>query len=203
MENDFVLEMKNITKTFPGVTALRDVTVKVRRGEIHAIVGENGAGKSTLMKILCGYHFASDGEIVIDGRPRRFESVAEAERNGVAIIFQELNLAQNLSVAENLFLWRYAEGGKIVHWNAIHEEAERCLEEVGLRVDPEAKIEDLTIGKRQSIEIAKALHKNASILILDEPSLFPGGKRGREPVSDPFPLERTRRHVHLHFPQAQ
>ncbi len=164
--------MKNITKTFPGVTALSDVTVKVTRGDIHALVGENGAGKSTLMKILCGYYSASgsEGEIHIDGRRRVFESVSEAESNGVAIIFQELNLARNLSVAENLFLGRYSTGSTIVNWNAMYEEAERCLAEVGLHVDPETRVEDLTIGKRQSVEIAKALHKNASILILDEPT---------------------------------
>ncbi len=172
MENDFGVEMRNITKTFPGVSALSDVTVKVRRGDIHAIVGENGAGKSTLMKILCGYYPAGSfsGGICIDGKPCGFESVTEAERHKVVIIFQELNLARNLSVTENLFLGRYSAGGGIVRWNAMHEEAERCLRDVGLNINPETQVEDLTIGKRQSVEIARALHKNASILILDEPT---------------------------------
>lgn len=167
------LEMINITKRFPGVTALDGVSFTARAGEIHALCGENGAGKSTLMKVLSGQHPSGtyEGEIRIDGRPVQFHGVRDAEEAGIAIIHQELALARNLSVAENLFLGREPHRFGIVHWERLHKDSQRWLEEVGLHaLRPETIAGTLGIGKQQLVEIAKALAKNARILILDEPT---------------------------------
>jgi ABC-type sugar transport system ATPase subunit len=172
METGYVLEMNGITKEFPGVVALAEVSLKVRKGDIHAVVGENGAGKSTLMKVLSGYYPCGSysGEILVKGKACGFRCVREAEQAGIAIIFQELNLARNLSVAENIFIGRPVSSHGIINWNKMYSEASRWLADVGLNVNPETKVEDLKIGKRQLVEIAKALSKNADILILDEPT---------------------------------
>jgi D-xylose transport system ATP-binding protein len=172
MSADIVVEMRNITKEFPGVVALADVSMAARKGEIHAIVGENGAGKSTLMKVLCGFHPASTfrGEVIIKGKSCRFQSVKDAEQEGIAIIFQELNLAPNLSVAENIYLGKQPRRLGIIDPYKLHVDAQRCLHDIGLTIDPQAKVGDLPIGKRQSVEIAKAISKDAGILILDEPT---------------------------------
>jgi D-xylose transport system ATP-binding protein len=167
------LEMVGITKRFPGVTALCGVSFAARPGEIHALCGENGAGKSTLMKVLSGlYPFGTyDGEIRINGETKRFFGVRDAENAGIAIIHQELALARNLSVAENLFLGREPSRFGIVDWERMHKESERWLREVGLAsLGPDTIAGTLGIGKQQLVEIAKALAKNARILILDEPT---------------------------------
>jgi len=167
------LEMRNITKTFPGVKALDNVTFTVRRGEIHALCGENGAGKSTLMKVLSGLYPAGsyEGEILIDGEVKRFQGIKDAEQAGIAIIYQELALAKDLSIAENLFLGKERARYGIINWERVFKESEKWLREVGLTdVSPETPTGQLGIGKQQQVEIAKALSKNASILILDEPT---------------------------------
>jgi D-xylose transport system ATP-binding protein len=165
--------MEGITMEFPGVKALDRVTFQVVKGEIHAICGENGAGKSTLMKILSGFYpFGTyDGTIRIHGQECSFHSIKDAERSGIAIIYQELALVKELSVAENIFLGNEKATAGIVNWNATYAEARKWLERVGLKnIDPRTAIGQLGIGKQQLVEIAKALSKQADILILDEPT---------------------------------
>ncbi|MDI1460969.1 sugar ABC transporter ATP-binding protein [Catellatospora sp. KI3] len=169
---DVVLQMREITKTFPGVTALKDVNLTVRRGEIHAICGENGAGKSTLMKVLSGVypHGSYTGEISFDGQPCRFSGIRDSEHLGIVIIHQELALCPNLSIAENIFLGNERASAGVVDWNRTHAEAARLLERVGLRENPATLAMDLGVGKQQLVEIAKALSKRVRLLILDEPT---------------------------------
>ncbi len=168
----YELEMRNISKRFAGVTALSDVSIAVRRGEVHAICGENGAGKSTLMKILCGIIPSGtyQGEILLRGRPVRFSDVRQSEAAGIAIIHQELALVPELSVMENLFLGNETTRRGVIDWGTAYVTATRVLEQVGLSEEPTAPIKTLGVGKQQLVEIAKALHKNARLLILDEPT---------------------------------
>jgi D-xylose transport system ATP-binding protein len=170
---DLILEMRGISKEFPGVKALEEVTFQVRRGEVHALVGENGAGKSTLMKVLSGVypHGSYDGDIVLDGKVQRFGAIRDSEQAGVAIIFQELALVKQMTIAENIFLGselRKAKG--IIDWNRTYQETARVLGEVGLKLNPGALVKDLGVGSQQLVEIAKALSKKARLLILDEPT---------------------------------
>ncbi|WP_042171543.1 MULTISPECIES: xylose ABC transporter ATP-binding protein [Bacillota] len=167
------LEMRNITKEFPGVKALNDVTLTVKKGEIHALCGENGAGKSTLMKVLSGLYPSGsyNGQILINGEVKRFSSIKDAEESGIAIIYQELALAKDLSIAENLYLGKELARFGIINWERVFKESEKWLSEVGLTdVSPETRTGTLGIGKQQQVEIAKALSKKANILILDEPT---------------------------------
>ncbi len=169
-----ILEMSHITKEFPGVKALDDVTFKVEEGEIHFLVGENGAGKSTLMKVLSGVypHGTYEGDIIIGGRIQKYNSIRDSERAGLAIIYQELALVPDLSVYENIYLGNEQRkgNGKVIDWNETIRKAKLQLEKVGLEVDPSAKVRSLGVGKQQLIEIAKALSKEVRILILDEPT---------------------------------
>ncbi|GFN30183.1 xylose ABC transporter ATP-binding protein [Paenibacillus xylaniclasticus] len=167
------LEMRNITKRFPGVTALDNVTFTVKKGEVHALCGENGAGKSTLMKVLSGLHpYGSyEGQILINGEEKQFRQISDAEHAGVAIIYQELALVKDLSIGENLFLGKEPARWGVINWEYVFRESERWLREVGLTdVNPEQLTGTLGIGKQQQVEIAKALSKNANLLILDEPT---------------------------------
>lgn len=167
------LEMKQITKEFPGVKALNEVSFQVRKGEVHALCGENGAGKSTLMKVLSGLYPTGTyaGELWIDGKQMAFNSVKDAERAGIAIIYQELALVKEMSVAENLVLGNEPHKYGIMHWEQVYQECEKWLNEVGLKgVKPDRITGTLGIGQQQLVEIAKALSKNAKILILDEPT---------------------------------
>ncbi|MGH1502300.1 MAG: multiple monosaccharide ABC transporter ATP-binding protein [Acidimicrobiales bacterium] len=171
--SDVILEMRDITKTFPGVKALEDVNLTVERGEIHAICGENGAGKSTLMKVLSGVHPAGSytGEIHYDGANAAYRSINESEADGIVIIHQELALVPHLSVAENIFLGNERRGrGGLVDWNRANAEAAELLERVGLHENPTTPVGYLGVGKQQLIEIAKALSKEVRLLILDEPT---------------------------------
>ncbi|WP_342508644.1 xylose ABC transporter ATP-binding protein [Sporosarcina sp. FSL K6-2383] len=169
---DYALQMRAITKEFPGVRALDNVTFSVRKGEIHALCGENGAGKSTLMKVLSGVypHGSYDGDIIINGKNVAFKSIKESQNAGVGIIYQELALVEEMSVAENLFLSHDLMRAKIIDWNKIYAEAQKWLNHIGLDVDPQTKVGQLTVGKQQIIEIAKALTQETEILILDEPT---------------------------------
>ncbi len=170
---DNILEMRSITKTFPGVKALQDVSLDVRRGEIHAICGENGAGKSTLMKVLSGvYHYGSyEGDIVYEGDVVRFHSINDSEHRGIVIIHQELALVPYLSVAENIFLGNERLGtAGLIDWNRSNSEAAELMERVGLKENPVTPVGLLGVGKQQLIEIAKALSKEVRLLILDEPT---------------------------------
>ncbi|WP_435207981.1 multiple monosaccharide ABC transporter ATP-binding protein [Micromonospora sp. bgisy143] len=171
--DDTILEMRRITKTFPGVTALEDVNLAVRRGEIHAICGENGAGKSTLMKVLSGVHPSGsyDGEILFDGKPMQFRGIRDSEANGIVIIHQELALVPYLSIAENLFLGNERRGRTgLIDWNKANAEAAELLASVGLHENPVTPVIQLGVGKQQLVEIAKALSKKVRLLILDEPT---------------------------------
>jgi putative multiple sugar transport system ATP-binding protein len=167
-----ILEMQGITKTFPGVKALQDVSLGVKSGHIHAICGENGAGKSTLMKVLSGVYPAGtfDGQIVFEGAPVDFRSINDSEAAGVVIIHQELALSPYLSIAENIFLGNEQQTRGWIDWNKTNLEAAKLLERVGLKSNPITKITDLGVGQQQLVEIAKALSKRVKLLILDEPT---------------------------------
>ncbi|MER2105673.1 MAG: xylose ABC transporter ATP-binding protein [Solibacillus sp.] len=168
----YVLEMQGITKEFPGVKALDQVTFSVKKGEIHALCGENGAGKSTLMKVLSGVYPAGtyDGKIFIQGQEASFKSIKESQDAGIAIIYQELALVGEMTIAENLFLGHDLMRAPIINWNEIYKKSMVALQKVGLDLDPQIKVSELTVGKQQLIEIAKALTKETDILILDEPT---------------------------------
>jgi putative multiple sugar transport system ATP-binding protein len=170
--DDVILRMSGITKTFPGVKALEDVNLRVRRGEIHAICGENGAGKSTLMKVLSGVypHGTYDGEIEFEGEPVRFSGIGGSEQRGIVIIHQELALSPHLSIAENIFLGNERVRRGLIDWHRTNADAAQLLERVGLRENPTTPVKDLGVGKQQLVEIAKALAKRVRLLILDEPT---------------------------------
>ncbi|MFI5344984.1 MAG: sugar ABC transporter ATP-binding protein [Elusimicrobiota bacterium] len=167
-----LLEARGVTKRFPGVVALKDVRFDVKAGEIHALCGENGAGKSTLIKLLSGVYpyGAYEGELFVDGKPARFRGVADAQKAGVASIAQELALVPALSVAENVRLGDWPVRGGLVDWDEARRDARDWLGRLGLDVDPDMPVEKLGAGQRQLVEIAKALRKNARVLILDEPT---------------------------------
>ena len=167
-----LLEMRNITKEFPGVKALDNVSFQVAQGEIHCLVGENGAGKSTLMKVLSGVypHGSYSGEILFGGEVQRFNSISDSEKAGIAIIYQELALVPDLTVYENIFIGHEIRNGFMVDWNETIKRATEVLKKVKLDVNPAAKIKDLGVGKQQLVEIAKALSKDVKLLILDEPT---------------------------------
>ncbi|MCL2594070.1 MAG: sugar ABC transporter ATP-binding protein [Promicromonosporaceae bacterium] len=167
-----ILEMRSITKTFPGVIALEDVNFTVKQGEIHAICGENGAGKSTLMKVLSGVHphGSYTGEIIYRGEPVSFNTIRQSEEAGIVIIHQELALIPELSVAENIFLGNEQKGAFGIDWTAAHEKARELTRMVGLDADTRTPIKNLGVGQQQLVEIARALAKNVELLILDEPT---------------------------------
>jgi D-xylose transport system ATP-binding protein len=167
-----LLEMREITKSFPGVRALGGVTFDLHAGEIHALCGENGAGKSTLMKILGGVYPYPDygGEIRINGSVQRFRGIRDAEGAGVAIVFQELSLVKDLTVGENIFLGREPRRFGVVLWDELYRQAKRLLDDLRLQIDPRTPVRNLGIGQQQLVEIAKALSQEGRILVLDEPT---------------------------------
>ena len=168
-----LLELRHVSKTFPGVQALQDVSFDVREGEVHALIGENGAGKSTLMKILSGVHphGTYGGEIVLDGQVRKFAGLRDSERAGIAIIFQELALIKQMTIAENVFLGaEITKAPGVIDWNETQQKTLSALKAVGLKLSPATRVADLGVGSQQLVEIAKALAKDARLLILDEPT---------------------------------
>ncbi|QGP90843.1 Xylose import ATP-binding protein XylG [Neomoorella glycerini] len=169
---EYIIEMRNISKSFPGVRALQDVNLLVKRGEIHGLCGENGAGKSTLMKILSGvYPYGSyEGEILIEGEVQQFHSVKDSEKAGIAIIYQELTLIKEMDVGENIFLGGEPNKKGVINYNELYHRAQKLLAEFHVDLNVHSKIKDLGIAQQQLVEIAKALLKNARILILDEPT---------------------------------
>ncbi len=166
------LTARRITKHFPGVVALRDVSFDLRAGEIHALCGENGAGKSTLIKLLSGLHphGSYEGELEVGGRPARFRDIADAGRAGLAVIYQELALVEELTVAENIFLGAEPTRGPWIDWPRVRREARELLGKFGVDLDPELPCARLGVGQKQLVEIVKALRKDSRILILDEPT---------------------------------
>ncbi|MDF0599202.1 sugar ABC transporter ATP-binding protein [Psychromarinibacter sp. C21-152] len=167
-----LLEMRGITKTFPGVKALDQVNLEVREGEIHALVGENGAGKSTLMKVLSGVypHGSYEGDILYAGNPAEFGGIADSEREGIIIIHQELALVPLLSIAENIFLGNERATSGVMNWHETYRRSEELLRRVGLKDAPGTLVDKIGVGKQQLVEIAKALSKEVRLLILDEPT---------------------------------
>lgn len=170
MPESNLLEVRNLSKSFPGVRALSNVELTLRRGEVLALIGENGAGKSTLMKILAGVQAPDAGEIIIDGDPVRFSSVEQSLQRGIALIHQELNLSDNLEVGANIFLGREPLRCGLINKTQIRKESLRFLGMVGLDVSPDRLVRELTIGRQQMVEIAKALSIDARVLIMDEPT---------------------------------
>ena len=170
MDNNYILTLKNITKEFPGVKALDDVTINIERGTIHGLVGENGAGKSTLIKILAGIYQPNKGEIILDGKLCRFNSPIEARRAGISVVHQEIKLAEPLSVAENMFLGNVQLKNGLVDWKGMRRRAREIVEDLGMDIDINAQVSSLTVAKKQIVEIMHAINNNSRILIMDEPS---------------------------------
>ena len=170
--NDFVVEMRGIHKSFPGVHALSDARFDLHRGEVHALVGENGAGKSTLMKILCGVYTKDSGHILYKGEEVNLRSPRMAQDHGIAMIHQELNLMPHLTVAQNIFIGREPRGGLSFTLNEkqINQQASQLLESLHLKISPRARVMDLTVARQQMVEITKALSYNSEVLIMDEPT---------------------------------
>ena len=172
MENEYILEMRNITKEFPGVKALDNVNFKVRKGEIHCLVGENGAGKSTLMKVLSGVwkYGTYTGDIVYEGEVQKFRNIADSEAKGIAIIYQELALFPELPIYENIYFGHEIMSAGQINWNETIIKAKEMLDKVRLKVDPSMPVKRLNTGNQQLVEIAKALSKNCKLIIFDEPT---------------------------------
>jgi ribose transport system ATP-binding protein len=167
---EHVLEMRGIRKAFPGVVALDGVNFDLRAGEVHVLLGENGAGKSTLMKILSGAYSRDAGEIVLDGRPAAIGSPRDAQALGIATIYQELSLVPQLTVAENILLGHEPSRAGVIDRSTLRQRARRALDEVGLTVDPDRRIDRLGIAEQQMVEVAKALFRRARVLVMDEPT---------------------------------
>ena len=170
MSQEYVLQLQHIRKEYPGVVALKDVTLELGPGEILALIGENGAGKSTLIKCCSGAVIPTSGKIIVNGREFSSMTPQLAAENGIAIIYQEFNNVKELSAAENLFLGRPIRKGIIVDKKAMEEEAAKAFDQLHIKIDPKAMMKDLTVGYQQMVEIAKAIQQNARILIMDEPS---------------------------------
>lgn len=167
---DNILEMKEITKRFPGVLALNKVTFSVRRGEVHALCGENGAGKSTLMKVLSGVYNKDEGMLFLENQERIFTNVRESEEAGITIVHQELNVVKNLTVCENVFLGNELAKKGIIDWKTQNIETQQAIDRVGLNVSPNTLVLELSPGQQQMLEIARAINKRVKVLIFDEPT---------------------------------
>ena len=170
MSEDYVLELEHIRKEYPGVVALKDVTLQLRRGEVLGLIGENGAGKSTLIKCCSGAVIPTSGTIRINGKEFDRMTPQLAAENGIAIIYQEFNNVGELSAAENLFLGRPIRKGMVIDRKAMEEEARKAFEQLRIKIDPRELVKNLSVGYQQMIEIAKAIQQNAQVLIMDEPS---------------------------------
>lgn len=169
-DRNYILELKNISKSFPGVKALSNVNLSVQAGEVHALIGENGAGKSTLMKILSGVYKKDTGTIVFDGEERNFASPRDAQALGIAIIHQELNLFNNLTVAENIYIGNIPRKLNTIQWGELYKKAQDLLNSHGILLDSHTRVGTLSLAQQQMVEIAKAISKKARVVIMDEPT---------------------------------
>lgn len=167
---DIILTMKGIDKSFPGVHALDHVNLEIRKGEVHALMGENGAGKSTLMKVLTGIYSKDAGTITYEGKEVEFSNPREAQDAGIVIVHQELNMLGHLTVAQNIFIGREIMNGKLIDDKKMNEEAQKLFEQLGIDIDPKETMSRLTVGRQQMCEIAKAISHEAKVIIFDEPS---------------------------------
>ena len=170
MSNEYILEMKNITKTFPGVKALDDVTLRVRPATVHSLMGENGAGKSTLMKCLFGIYSLNGGEIILDGKQVNFSSPSDALVNHVSMVHQELNQVLDRNVMENVWLGRFPMKGCFVDSKKMYEDTKRIFDDLEISIDPKVKTSSLQVAQRQMVEIAKAVSYDAKVIVMDEPT---------------------------------
>lgn len=165
-----LLRVEGVSKSFPGVLALQDVSLEVHPGEVLGLVGENGAGKSTLMKVLSGVYAPDGGQVLLDGQAVTIHDPRHAQRLGISIIYQEFNLMPNLSVEENVFVGREPSRGGVVRWRDLRRQTQELLDQLGVRLDPSAIVRDLSVAEQQLVEIAKALSLNARLVIMDEPT---------------------------------
>lgn len=169
-ENDIVLEVRDITKTFPGVKALDGVSFQIRRGEVHALLGANGAGKSTLIKIIAGMYGRDSGEILMDGQPVQIRNPIDAQNLGISVVFQELTVFPDLNVLENIFMNREITRGALYDWKAMKRKTQQIIDDLGLSFKLTDRVGDLPIAQQQMVEIVKAVSFDANVLILDEPT---------------------------------
>ncbi|MCF7944927.1 MAG: sugar ABC transporter ATP-binding protein [Spirochaetia bacterium] len=177
-KSNYVLEMKQIVKTFPGVKALNGVSISLKRGEVLGLLGENGAGKSTLIKILAGDYEMDSGSILIDGKTCNFKTPSDSQKEGIRVIYQELISLETMTVTENIFVNDLPVKGpfKRIDWDLAHKEAEKCLKSMGVEINPKTYVSDLSVHEKQIVEIAKAIHKETYILVMDEPTAALGMK---------------------------
>ena len=165
-----LLEMRNISKEFPGVKALDNVTLKVKKGSVHALMGENGAGKSTLMKCLFGIYHPNSGEIFISGQKVQFKNSKHALDNGVSMVHQELNQVRERNVMDNLWLGRYPKKGLFIDEKKMYDETEKIFKDLDINVNPRDKVSTLSVSQMQMVEIAKAVSYKSKIIVMDEPT---------------------------------
>ncbi len=168
--SETILKMHGISKRFAGVQALKSVDFELRAGEVHALMGENGAGKSTLIKVLCGIHKRDEGSVELFGKEVHFNNIADSQAAGISVIHQELNMMNDLTVAQNMFIGREFMKGSFIDDRAMEEEAAKLFEKMGVKIDPSDKLGNLTVGKQQMVEIAKAVSRDCKLLVLDEPT---------------------------------
>ena len=169
--SEYILEVQNITKSFPGVKALNDVSIQIRHGQIHAFVGENGAGKSTLLKIINGNYQKDSGTILCDGKKVEIRNPKDTEALGISIVFQELNQVPTISVAENLLMGRLPKKGRFVDWKETYRRGAEALKKIGYDLDPRTPVSKLSVAQRQMVEIAKAISfPNTKLILMDEPT---------------------------------
>lgn len=168
--DDIILQMKHVSKLFPGVKALDDVSFTIRRGRVHALMGENGAGKSTLIKILAGIYNHYDGEILLDGQPLRLKSPSDSQKHGISVVHQEIKLAETLTVTENIFLGNLIYKNGLVNWKEMQRRAREMIANLGMDIDVNAYVDTLTVAKKQIVEICKAVNHDCKLLVMDEPS---------------------------------